>query len=141
MPTWIRGVLNLRGTVIPVLDLKQKLGMGPTEPSRDSCILILELALDGEQTIVGVLADSVKEVFEVESGQIEPPPRFGAKISTEYLRGVGRRNDTLFVLLDVQRIFAANELSLADETAQAAELAAVEFAQNATAVAGSTGHP
>ena len=132
MPGWIRGVLNLRGTVIPVLDLKQKLGMGRTEQSRDSCILILELSLDGEQTIVGILADSVREVFEVEHAQIEPPPRFGSQVSTEYLRGVGHRNGTLFILLDVQKIFAINELTLAEATAQATEAAAIEYATTAT---------
>jgi purine-binding chemotaxis protein CheW len=132
VPSWIRGVLNLRGTVIPVLDLKQKLGMGRTEQSRDSCVLILELSLDGEQTIVGILADSVREVFEIEQAQIGPPPRFGSQISTEYLRGVGHRNDTLFILLDVQKIFAIHELTLAEATAQATEAAAIEFATTAT---------
>jgi purine-binding chemotaxis protein CheW len=130
-PKWIRGVLNLRGAIIPVLDLKQKLQMGTTENSRDACVLILELLLDGEPTVVGILADSVKEVFEIDAKEIEPPPRFGAKISTEYLRGVGRRNEALFILLDVQRIFAASDLSLAEQTAEAAEAAALEFARTA----------
>lgn len=116
-PAWIRGILNLRGSVIPVLDLKQKLGMGATEKSRDACILILELLLDGEQTVVGVMADSVKEVFEIDTSTLEPPPRFGAKISTDYLHGVGRRDGRLFILLDVQRIFTSSELVLADEVA------------------------
>jgi len=114
-PSWIRGVLNLRGSVIPVLDLKEKLGMGITEKSRDACILMLELMLEDELTVVGVMADSVKEVFEIEVTQLEPPPRFGSKISTEYLRGVGRRDGHLFILLDVKRIFATSELVKVDE--------------------------
>jgi purine-binding chemotaxis protein CheW len=114
-PSWIRGVLNLRGNVIPVLDLKEKLGMGITEKSRDACIIILELVLEDEPTVVGIMADSVKEVFEIELTQLEPPPRFGANISTEYLRGVGRRAEHMFILLDVQHIFAASELVRADE--------------------------
>jgi purine-binding chemotaxis protein CheW len=100
-------------------------------------VLILELSLDGEQAIVGILADSVREVFEIEHAQIGPPPRFGSQISTEYLRGVGHRNGTLFILLDVQKIFAINELTLAEATAEATEAAAIEYAtttNNASAV-------
>lgn len=120
-PSWIRGVINLRGSVIPVLDLKEKLEMGVTEKSRDACVLILELMIEDEVTVVGVLADSVKEVFEVEISQLEPPPSFGAKISTKYLRAIGRRDGHLFILLDVQRIFAASDLIQVDEAASEVE--------------------
>jgi purine-binding chemotaxis protein CheW len=135
-PSWIRGVLNLRGSVIPVLDLKEKLGMGTTEKSRDACILILEITLEDELTVVGIMADSVKEVFEMEDAKLEPPPRFGAEISTDYLRGVGRRDGQLFILLDVQRIFAASELVEADEAiAEAAASESQKLASEAEAQA------
>jgi purine-binding chemotaxis protein CheW len=112
-PPWIRGVLNLRGNVVPVLDMKHKLGMGPTQHSRDVCVLILEIDLDGEKTLVGVLADSVREVIEVNTSQIDAPPNFGGRVSTEYILGVGRRNDRLFVLLDVAKIFVTSEIEMA----------------------------
>ena len=117
-PPWIRGVLNLRGSVIPVLDLKQKLAMGPTEQSRDACVLILEFPLDGERTLVGVLADSVREVLELDAIEIDPRPNFGARLSTDYIRGVGRRNGELFVVLDVERIFLVDELTLAQTSVE-----------------------
>jgi purine-binding chemotaxis protein CheW len=123
-PPWIRGILNLRGSVLPVLDLKQKLGMGATERSRDVCVLILDLEIDGESTLVGVLADAVREVIEVESSAVEPPPKFGSRLSTEYIRGVCRRNDDLIIVLDVAKIFAASELELAQQEADAAEQSA-----------------
>lgn len=109
-PAWIRGVFNLRGSVVPVLDLKQKLSMGATEKSRDACVLILEILLGSERTLVGVLADSVREVIELSTSEIEATPNFGSRVSTEYIRGVGRRNGELFVVLDVERIFADDEI-------------------------------
>lgn len=112
-PEWIRGVLNLRGNVIPVLDLKLRLGMGMTERTKVACILILELEIDGEAMVMGVLADSVQEVLEVDTAQIEPPPRFGAKVSTTYIRGMGRRAEGLFIILDIDRVFSNREVELA----------------------------
>lgn len=116
-PEWIRGVLNLRGNVIPVLDLKLRLGMGTTERTKDACILILELELDGESMVMGVLADSVQEVLEIEPAQIEPPPRFGAKVSTAYIRGMGRRAEGLFLILDIDRVFSTREVEMAADCA------------------------
>lgn len=114
-PPWIRGVLNLRGSVIPVLDMKQKLGMGPTESTRDTCVLILEIAFEDEVTQVGMLADSVQEVIEIDTSELDPPPKFGSRVSTEYVRGVGRRNDRLFILLDIAKIFAEDEIETAQD--------------------------
>lgn len=119
-PDWIRGVLNLRGNVIPVLDLKLRLGMGTTERTKNACILILEIELDGESMVMGVLADSVQEVLEIETSQIEPPPRFGAKVSTAYIRGMGRRAEGLFIILDIDRVFSTREVELAADCAQQA---------------------
>jgi purine-binding chemotaxis protein CheW len=118
-PEWIRGVLNLRGAVVPVLDLKLKLGMEATARTKTTCILILEIDLDGEQTVVGVLADAVREVIEVEQSDIEPPPRFGARVSIKYVRGMGRHNNALFVLLDVSKVFASADFELAQQMADA----------------------
>lgn len=121
-PAWIRGVFNLRGNVVPVLDLKQKLEMGRTEKSRDACVLILEIILGGEQTLVGMLADSVREVLEISASEIEATPNFGTRVSTEYIRGVGRRNDELFLVLDVERIFADDEIEALRESTEQSTL-------------------
>lgn len=120
-PDWIRGVLNLRGNLVPVLDLKLRLGMGLTERTTTACIVILELVLDGEPMSMGVLADSVQEVVDIETSQIEPPPKFGAKVSTAYIRGLGRRGDSLIVILDGDRVFATSEIEIAVECAAAAK--------------------
>ncbi len=119
-PPWIRGVINLRGTVVPVLDLKLKFELGVTERSVNTCVIIIEVASEGDTLVVGVLTDGVQEVFELEASQIEPPPRFGMRVSTEYLRGMGRRGDQLFIILDPQKIFSAGELERAADAAQVA---------------------
>lgn len=122
-PEWIRGVINLRGAVVPVMDLKRKFGMGATERTTAACIIILEVPGDGDLTVMGVLADSVQEVFELDPKQIEPPPKFGARVSTEYLRGMGRRGDTLFIVLDPERVFSDSELQSALDVTDAADTA------------------
>lgn len=124
-PPWVRGVINLRGTVVPVLDLKMKFDLGTTERTVNTCVIIVEFTVDDEVFVVGMLTDSVQEVFELDAGQIEPPPKFGTRVSTEYVRGMGRRDDNLFIILDPQRIFAAGELV---RTKQAAEGAAAQTA-------------
>ncbi len=116
-PDWIRGVLNLRGNVIPVLDLKQRLGMGITERTKNACILILELMLGGEPLVMGILADAVREVLEIDQSQIDPPPRLGTNVSTAYIRGMGRRPDGFFIILDVDRVFASSDIALASDSA------------------------
>lgn len=117
-PEWIRGVLNLRGAVVPVIDLKLKFGMGATERTTAACVIILEVPGDGDVTVMGVLADSVQEVFELDPKQIEPPPKFGSRVSTDYLRGMGRRGDNLFIVLDPERVFSDSELSTALDVAE-----------------------
>ncbi len=117
MPPWIRGVINLRGTVVPVLDLKRKFEMGQTEQTVNTCVIIVESILDGEMFVIGVLADAVQEVFELESSKIEPPPKFGSKVSTRYLKGMGRRGDMLFIVLDAEKVFSGAELAEAQEAA------------------------
>lgn len=120
-PDWIRGVLNLRGTVVPVLDLKLRLGMGTTERTAVACVIILELVVDGEPMSLGVLADSVQEVVEFEAAQIEPPPKLGGKVSSAYLRGLGRRGESLVVILDGDRVFASSEIEIAADCVAAAD--------------------
>lgn len=112
-PPWIRGVINLRGQVVPVVDLKLRFEMGRTEETVHTCIIIVETNVDGEVFVVGILADAAKEVFELDTRSIEPPPRFGARLATHYIRGMARREDELLVLLDAERVFSLDDLAQA----------------------------
>lgn len=123
-PDYIRGVINLRGRAVPVVDLKQKFGLGATERTVNTCIIIVEVSLDGEPTVLGALADSVQEVYEMETGQIEPPPRMGTPIRSEFIRGMGKTGDQFIILLDINKVFTSMELaglaqSLGDAGAEA----------------------
>jgi purine-binding chemotaxis protein CheW len=117
-PPWVRGVINLRGSVVPVLDLKLKLNMGATENTLSTCVIIVEFLLEGELSVVGILADSVVEVFDLGTAKIEPPPKFGTRLSTEYIRGVGRRGEQLYIVLDADRIFSDFEFEEAQSLAE-----------------------
>jgi purine-binding chemotaxis protein CheW len=123
-PCFMLGVINLRGGVVPVIDLRLKFGMAEAERTRETCIIVLDIVLDGETTIVGVVADSVREVLDLVSDQIEPPPRIGTRLKTEFIRGMGRVDDDRFlILLDIDRVFSTDELALVqaagDDTAEA----------------------
>jgi purine-binding chemotaxis protein CheW len=107
MPAAIRGVINLRGAVVPVMDLSVRLGKAPADVSRRTCIVIVELELDDEPQIVGVLVDTVNQVLEIPASEIEPAPSFGIKIRRDFIRGLGKLNGKFVVLLD-----AGNVLSL-----------------------------
>ncbi|MEF3696933.1 chemotaxis protein CheW [Desulfolutivibrio sp.] len=112
-PEFIRGVINLRGRAVPVVDLRMKFGMGETRRTVNTCIIIVEVELDGESTVLGALADSVQEVYEMESSQIEPPPRMGTRIKAEFITGMGKSGDRFIVILDINKVFSAEELTLA----------------------------
>src|SRR5512134_3171453 len=107
MPEFMRGVINLRGSVVPVVDLRLKFGMSATEQTVNTCIIIVEVAIEGETTLLGALADSVQEVVDLEASQIEPPPRMGASIHAEFIRGMGKRDERFVIILDVDRVFSA----------------------------------
>lgn len=117
-PPWVRGVINLRGSVIPVLDLKLKFDMGRTEQTLNTCVIIVESILDGELFMLGVLADAMQEVFELDMTNLEKPPKFGTKISTQYMKGLARRGNDLIIVLDAEQIFSGADLSEAQEIAE-----------------------
>ena len=114
MPDYVRGVINLRGSVVPVIDLRLKFGMEVVEDSVDTCIIVMEINLEGESTVVGGLADSVKEVFDLDPGQIEPPPRIGTNLDTDFIRGMGKHQDRFVIILDIDKVLSADELVLLD---------------------------
>jgi purine-binding chemotaxis protein CheW len=112
-PDAMRGVINLRGTVVPVMDLRLEFGMPATEKRVNTCIIIVEVCVDGEQTVIGALADSVQEVMELETSQIDPPPRIGTRLDTTFITGMGKRDGRFIVLLDIERVFSVSGLRAA----------------------------
>ena len=129
-PGFIRGVMNLRGSVVPVVDLAVRFGLGDTTLTKSTCVVILEVELDGEITVVGVMADAVSQVVELADDQIEPPPALGTTIRVEYLKGLGASGRKFVMILDVDRILSKGELEAAASAARdgdaegAAEMAA-----------------
>ncbi len=111
MPAFMRGVINLRGAVVPVVDLRLKFGMTKTERKVNTCVIIVEATVDNETTLLGALADSVEEVIDLDAEQIEPAPRIGASLRTEYITGMGKQNDRFVIIIDVDRVFSAEELA------------------------------
>ena len=111
-PIFMRGVINLRGSVVPVVDMRVKFSMSEAEATVNTCIIITEVFMDGETSVLGALVDSVQEVLEIDSDQIEPPPRIGTKLDTEFIRGMGKHNEAFIIILDVDRVFSADEISL-----------------------------
>lgn len=111
-PDFMRGVINLRGSVVPVVDMRLKFGMSRTEQTVNTCIIIVEINLEGEKLVIGALADSVQEVIEIEPGQIEPPPRIGTRLNTEFIQGMGKRDEQFIIILDINKIFSTDELAV-----------------------------
>jgi len=120
MPEFLRGVINLRGNVVPVVDLRMKLGMPPTKRSVSTCIVITEIDMDGEVVHMGALTDSVQEVLDLEPGQIQPPPRFGTRLDTEFIRGMGKRDDRFLIILDIDKVLSGEDISRIHEAEQQA---------------------
>jgi len=114
-PEFMRGVINVRGNVVPVVDMRLKFGLSVTEKTVDTCIVVMEIAVEDDKTILGALVDSVQEVFELEANQIEPPPRIGSRWRTEFIKGIGKRNDELIIILDIDRVFSSTELGVIQE--------------------------
>lgn len=110
MPACIRGVINLRGAVVPVMDLSSRFGTASTEVTKRTCIVIVEVAADGEHRDVGVVVDAVNEVLEIAAADIEPPPAFGARICSEFIAGIGKINGRFVILLDVDHVFSAEDI-------------------------------
>jgi purine-binding chemotaxis protein CheW len=111
-PDFMRGVINLRGSVVPVVDLNKKFGIKDTEKTVNTRIIIGEVDIEGDNVILGVLADSVHEVMELEPESIEPAPRIGTRLNTDFLKGMGKRDEEFVMILDIDKVFSADELSL-----------------------------
>lgn len=110
-PDFMRGVINLRGSVVPVVDMRLKFGMPEGGLTVDTCIIIVEVMMEGEPTVIGALADSVHEVVSLAKDDIEPAPALGTHINTEFLRGMGKHAGGFLLILEIDRVFSLEELS------------------------------
>lgn len=111
-PAFMCGVLNLRGSVVPVVDLRLKFGMSKTEYTVNTCIIIVEILVDNEKTILGALADSVQEVMDLASENIEPAPKIGTRLNTEFITGMGKHDNAFIIILNIDKVFSIDELAL-----------------------------
>jgi len=118
-PDYMRGVINLRGSVVPVVDLRLKFGMGLAEKTVNTCIIIAEVELDGEKVVMGAMADAVQEVLDLEPDQIEPAPRIGTKLNTEFIKGMGKHAEQFIIILDIDQVFSSDDKSAALEMGEA----------------------
>ena len=123
-PEFMRGVINLRGSVVPVLDMRLKFGLSITEKTVNTCVVVVEVDFDGERTVIGALVDSVQEVFELEPGQIEPAPKIGIRLDTEFIKGMGKKDDAFIIILDIDKVFTSEELACVQATEGEMEKAA-----------------
>ncbi len=121
MPRFIRGVINLRGAVVPVVDLLARFGRESSEITRRSCIVILEVEADGERRDVGVVVDSVSEVLAIAASEIEPPPSFGAKIRTDFISGMGKVGGKFVIILNADRVLSVDEMVMLTQAAGSSE--------------------
>ena len=120
-PDYMLGVINLRGQVVPVIDMRLKLGLSATDETQDTCIIVVEVLVDGEPIVVGALADAVREVLEIKSDAIEPPPRLGTRLNTEFIKGMGKIDEEFLILLNIDKIFNSDEIALVQEIAEETE--------------------
>lgn len=117
MPAFIRGVINLRGAVVPVIDLAARFGGRPTEIGKRTCIVIVEIGDDAAaegatRHDIGIIVDAVSEVLDIPAGEIEPPPTFGARIRTDFILGMGKVAGTFVIILNIDRVLSVDEIAL-----------------------------
>jgi purine-binding chemotaxis protein CheW len=110
MPRFIRGVINLRGAVVPVVDLAARLGREQSGITKKTCIVIVETLVGEQSQVIGVVVDQVNEVLEILPAEIEPPPAFGASIRTDFIEGLGKINGRFVIILNVGRVLSADEM-------------------------------
>lgn len=109
-PDYMLGVINLRGQVVPVVDLRQLFAMPVSKPTVDSCIIIVKIPIEGEETALGILADKVKEVVEFNKSELKAPPRIGNKVDSQFIYGMLQHEEEFIILLRLTRIFSSEQL-------------------------------
>lgn len=115
-PDFVRGVINLRGKVIPVVELRRKFGMDTREDTERTCIVVVQVSWDAGRIIMGLLVDEVSEVLNVSGDQIEAPPSFGASVDTDFILGMGKVGNKVVMLLDVDKVLASDEIAAVETT-------------------------
>ncbi len=117
VPGYMRGVINLRGSVLPVIDTRQKFGFPLKENTIDTCIVVLDIQIEGESVTIGALVDGVSEVLSIKTSEIEPPPSIGIKYKSEFIDGMWKREEAFIMLLNIDKVFTQDEVSiLVDQT-------------------------
>ena len=116
-PDFVKGIVNLRGKVIPVLDLRLRFGMAPMDYTDRTCIIVVELDKDGETIMVGIVVDAVSEVLNIKEEEIEETPAFGARIETSYIMGMAKVDKGVKILLDIDRVLSGDEVNALKKTA------------------------
>ncbi len=119
MPGFVRGVINLRGRVVPVIDLSLRFARGETVPARRTCIVIVEVMANEQRQDLGVMVDAVNQVIEIPPADIAPAPAFGTNIRAEFISGMGRVDGKFVIVLDVDKVFSIDDMALMGQTVQA----------------------
>lgn len=115
MPACVRGVINLRGAVVPVMDLQVRFGQTPSPVTKRTCIVIVEVLGPEGQQVMGVVVDAVNEVLDIDASDIEPPPAFGTRIRTDFISGMGKVRGKFVILLNVNRVLDLDDLQAMSE--------------------------
>jgi purine-binding chemotaxis protein CheW len=116
-PGYVKGVINLRGKVIPIVDLRLKFGMEAIDYTEKTCIIVVEITNSGQKVMIGILVDSVSEVLNIKGGDIEDTPSFGNHLNTDYILGMAKTGGKVKILLDIDEVLSTEEISLMDKTA------------------------
>lgn len=114
-PPFMRGMISVRGRGVPVIDLRIRFGVPATEPTEHTRIIVLETQIEGSPLVIGALTDRVYEVTTLDSHEIEPPPNIGTRWRSDAIRGIGRRNDKFVIILNLNKVFTADEIGILDE--------------------------
>lgn len=126
-PEYMKGVINLRGTVLPVIDTRIKFGMQPTDYTTNTCIIVLDIEVDGESIQIGALVDAVQAVLEIDKSKIMPPPSIGSKYKSEFIEGVASIDDKFIMILDMDAVFSIQDVvNLKDKTEETESTTAIE---------------
>lgn len=116
-PAYMKGVINLRGKVIPIVDLRLKFGMEAIDYTEKTCIIVVEITSNGQKVMIGTLVDSVSEVLNIKGGDIEDTPSFGSRLNTDYILGMAKTGGKVKILLDIDKVLGEEEISLMDKSA------------------------
>ena len=121
-PHFVRGVINLRGKVIPVVELRTKFGLGHQEDTDKTCIIVVEIEHEERPVTMGIIIDEVREVVDIAADEIEDAPSFGASVDTEFIMGIGKIGENVKMLLDIERVLSAPDVAALHDTARTADI-------------------